>query len=349
MDFSFDETQLAVHEAVRGVLKRDPLSGQTWPFLRSAGLHVLSFPTSWGGSGLGAVEVGIVAEALGEAAVVCPFLGAGIAGLVASRATETTISDWCRATASGDVTAISLGGSGRAGLPHAVPASTDGMVTLTADLRAAHCAEDVEWLITPTTAGPCLLDVRQPAVMSVPVTTSLGTEDLSAPTDIQYRLAGAKARPLFDDRKDSADVVTELQRTVFLSYASGLLKGALRLTTDHLKNRTQFGRPLATFQAASQEIADIYILSAALESVSLYCNWSIDHGEPADTALDSGLFMFAGEGRAAMQMCHHLHGGVGVDVTYPLHRYFSLTKDVVRHCGGERENLRRLGTRCSLD
>lgn len=349
MDFSFDETQLAVEETVRGVLARDPASAQVWSMLQDAGLHVLSIPEEHAGAGLGAVEVGIVAQALGEAAVTSPFLDAGIAGLVASRAAGgIDIADWCKGIVCGDVTAVSARGSGRIGIPEAGPAEGDASVNIAGNFSAAQCAEDARWILVPTTTGPVLIDASQEGVTVVPIASSLRTEDPAAPIDCQFRLVDVRCTPLLPNNVDAADLFSDLHRTVFLSYASGLLKGALKLTADHLRGRTQFGRPLATFQAASQEIADIYVLSTALESTSLYCNWTIDNGGNASTELDAALFMFAREGRAAMQMCHHLHGGLGVDVTYPMHRYFSLAKDVVRHCGGERQNLRRLGTRCSL-
>lgn len=349
MDFSFDETQLAVEETVRGALARGPSSAQVWSMLQDAGLHVLSIPEKHGGAGLGAVEIGIVAQALGEAGITSPFLGAGIAGLVASRtATGIDIDDWCKGIARGDVTAVSARAPGRMGIPETVPVDGDAFVNITGDFSAAHCADDARWLLAPTTTGPSLIDAAQQGITVVPITSSLGTEDLNAPVDCQFRFVDVRSKLMFSDRIDATDLFSDLHRTVFLSYASGLLKGALRLTADHLRNRTQFGRPLATFQAASQEVADIYVLSTALESTSLYCNWTLDNGGSASTELDAALFMFAGEGRAAMQMCHHLHGGLGVDVTYPMHRYFSLAKDVVRHCGGERQNLRRLGARCSL-
>ncbi|MFI6433314.1 acyl-CoA dehydrogenase family protein [Rhodococcus oryzae] len=349
MDFSFDETQLAVEETVRGVLSRESPSAQIWSMLQDAGLHVLSIPEEHGGAGLGAVEVGIVAQALGEAAVVSPFVGAGIAGLVASRtAAGIDIDDWCKGVVGGDVTAISARAPGRMGIPEGVPVEGDAVVTITGAFSAAQCAKDAQWILAPTATGPGLIDMAQQGVTVVPIASSLGTEDPSAPVDCQFRLVDVRSTPVFRNRLDATDLFADLHRTVFLSYASGLLKGALKLTADHLGSRTQFGRPLATFQAASQEIADIYVLSTALESTSLYCNWTLDNGGSASAELDAALFMFAGEGRAAMQMCHHLHGGLGVDVTYPMHRYFSIAKDVVRHCGGERQNLRRLGTRCSL-
>ncbi|MFE3446013.1 acyl-CoA dehydrogenase family protein [Nocardia sp. NPDC059180] len=345
MDFEFDETQLAVAEAVQGVLSRGPAQADAWGMLQDGGVHVLALPEERGGAGLGAVEVGIVAQALGEAALTTPFLGTGIAGLVASRSVGVDIDDWCKSIADGAVTAVSVRAAGQ----HEVPGSVSESSSITGVFGSAQHAEGARWLLAPTADGPVLIDLAQDGVAVTSVECSLGTEAPETPVDGRFELTDVRCTPLLTDCPDASGRFTDLYRAVFLSYASGLLKGALHLTADHLGTRKQFGRPLATFQAASQEIADIYVLSTALESVSLYSNWTIDSGGSPGAELDAALFMFAGEGRAAMQMCHHLHGGLGVDITYPMHRYFSAAKDVVRHCGGERQNLRRLGTRCSLD
>ena len=35
-----------------------------------------------------------------------------------------------------------------------------------------------------------------------------------------------------------------------------------------------------------------------------------------------------------MQLCHHLHGGMGMDIAYPMDRYYSTIKDLTRLLGG---------------
>jgi 3-oxo-4-pregnene-20-carboxyl-CoA dehydrogenase alpha subunit len=46
-----------------------------------------------------------------------------------------------------------------------------------------------------------------------------------------------------------------------------------------------------------------------------------------------------------MRSCHHLHGGTGMDVSYPLHRYSALVKDLVSLVGGVDYRLGLLGDR----
>ena len=61
--------------------------------------------------------------------------------------------------------------------------------------------------------------------------------------------------------------------------------------------------------------------------------------KPAGADLAVGAFWFCDRAPAALQTCHHLHGGVGVDETYPLHRYFARVKDLARLLGGTEATL----------
>ena len=117
------------------------------------------------------------------------------------------------------------------------------------------------------------------------------------------------------------------------------------LTTAHVGTRTQFGRPLAAFQAVAQRIADVHIVSRTLHLAALSACWRLDTGRDAGGDLDVAAYWLAGQAPAALRACHHLHGGTGMDVSYPLHRYSALVKDLARLAGGADYRLGRLGTR----
>lgn len=104
----------------------------------------------------------------------------------------------------------------------------------------------------------------------------------------------------------------------------GLLRGALELTAAHVAQRKQFGRPLATFQAVALQIADVYIASRTMHLAALAACLNED-----DVAVAAAWL--AREGPPAMRTCHHLHGGLGLDVSYPLHRYSAMLRELVGH------------------
>jgi alkylation response protein AidB-like acyl-CoA dehydrogenase len=126
-----------------------------------------------------------------------------------------------------------------------------------------------------------------------------------------------------------------------------VIAGALELTAQHLKTRHQFGRPLATFQAVAQQIADVYVTARTMNLASVSASWRLGTGLDAEDDLDIAAHRLASELPTALQVCHHLHGGLGVDITYPLHRYYSQAKDLARLVGGGSARLDLIGARCS--
>jgi alkylation response protein AidB-like acyl-CoA dehydrogenase len=131
------------------------------------------------------------------------------------------------------------------------------------------------------------------------------------------------------------------------AYAAGLVAGAVRLTADYVANRHQFGRPLATFQAVSAQLAEIYIASRTLDLISTSVIWRLAEGRDADADLDVLGYWLTSEAPPTMQTCHHLHGGMGMDVTYPMHRYYSSIKDLTRLLGGPAHRLELVGAQCT--
>jgi 3-oxo-4-pregnene-20-carboxyl-CoA dehydrogenase alpha subunit len=124
--------------------------------------------------------------------------------------------------------------------------------------------------------------------------------------------------------------------------ADGAVAGALALTRDHVASRKQFGRPLAEFQAVGQQIADVYIASRTMHLATLSACWRLDEARAAAADLDVAAYWCATQAPRAIRACHHLHGGLGMDVSYPLHRYSSLIADLVRFLGGAGYRLERV-------
>jgi hypothetical protein len=116
--------------------------------------------------------------------------------------------------------------------------------------------------------------------------------------------------------------------------ADGAVAGALALTRDYVASREQFGRPLAAFQAVSQQIADVYIASRTMHLAALSACWRLAEDRDAAADLDVARYWCAEQAPRSVRLCHHLHGGMGMDVTYPLHRYSSLAADLARFLGG---------------
>jgi alkylation response protein AidB-like acyl-CoA dehydrogenase len=124
--------------------------------------------------------------------------------------------------------------------------------------------------------------------------------------------------------------------------ADGAVAGALALTRDHVAARHQFGRPLAAFQAVSQQIADVYIASRTMHLATTSACWRLAEDKDAADDLEVAGYWCAEQAPRAVRICHHLHGGTGMDVSYPLHRHSALISDLVRYLGGAEYRLERL-------
>jgi alkylation response protein AidB-like acyl-CoA dehydrogenase len=125
--------------------------------------------------------------------------------------------------------------------------------------------------------------------------------------------------------------------------AAGVLDEAVRVTAAYLSEREQFGRPLATFQGAALRAADAYIDSQATGIATWSAIWRLATGLPADDALAVAKFWVADGGQRVVAACQHLHGGMGVDIDYPIHRYFLWAKQLELDLGGAHAQLLRLG------
>jgi alkylation response protein AidB-like acyl-CoA dehydrogenase len=118
---------------------------------------------------------------------------------------------------------------------------------------------------------------------------------------------------------------------------------ALRLTAEYTKNREQFGKPIASFQAVGHRAADAYIDTETIRLTAWQACWRLGAGLPAKEEVAIAKFFAAYGGQRVVHAASHLHGGVGVDRDYPLCRYFLAAKQLELALGGATHQLLRLG------
>jgi len=126
---------------------------------------------------------------------------------------------------------------------------------------------------------------------------------------------------------------------------AGVCAEALRLTAAYTSERKQFNAPIATFQAVAQRAADAYVDTEAVKLTARQAAWRLAEGLPAEAALAVAKFWAAEGGQRVVHAAQHLHGGVGVDVDYPVHRYFRWAKATELSLGGGTRHLLELGRR----
>ncbi len=123
----------------------------------------------------------------------------------------------------------------------------------------------------------------------------------------------------------------------------GVLEGALELTASYAKTREQFGRPIGTFQAVSQRLADGYIDNLGARLCLWQAVWRLTEGLDADQAVAVAKLWAADAGHRLAHTTVHVHGGVGIDLDGEAHRYFTAAKRNEFWMGGATDQARRIG------
>jgi alkylation response protein AidB-like acyl-CoA dehydrogenase len=342
MEFSPTESQQEIARLAGQLLdegKADP-----WKEFARAGLLALCLPPELGGDGLGVLETAALLTEIGRRAAPLPALATLMTGVLpvvrwgssevrrallpSAAAGEMILTAGIREPshpmpAVPSVTVTGGGGPGstvsgtKVGVPYCAQASRVLLPVSFGDATGVviidPAADGARVTSTPSAGGGPEYTLR---LDRVPVEYVLGAADCLA--DL-YQLAVAGACCLAD----------------------GALSAALALTRDHVASRTQFGRPLAAFQAVAQQVADVYIASRTLHLATVSACWLLHEGKDAAGDLGVAGYWCAEQAPPSVRTCHHLHGGTGMDVTYPLHRFSALISDVVRFLGGAEYQLER--------
>jgi alkylation response protein AidB-like acyl-CoA dehydrogenase len=124
----------------------------------------------------------------------------------------------------------------------------------------------------------------------------------------------------------------------------GIAERALELTSQYAQKRVQFERPIGSFQAVAQRLADAFIDVEAIRLTMWQAAWRLSADLPCDPEIATAKFWAADAGHRVAHTAVHIHGGVGLDTSYPVHRYFVAAKRAEFELGGATAQLRRLGT-----
>jgi alkylation response protein AidB-like acyl-CoA dehydrogenase len=337
MDFTPDPAQQAVADVVTSVLDRD----NTWEALVAGGVTALPVPERLGGDGVGLPEIATALTEIGRHGLVGPALttlGFG-AVLLLDLASDEQQDRYLAGLAKGSLLTAALNEPGTA-LPER-PATIFVHSRLSGTKVGVGYAENAEWMIVTADSAVVVVSPKAEGVHMAKTPTSNGSDEYVVTfTDV----AVADADVLVGATSQRAN---QLALAAIGAYAAGLVAGALRLTADYVANRHQFGKPLSTFQTVAAQLAEVYIASRTIDLASTSVIWRLSEDRDASDDLDVLGYWIASQAPPVMQICHHLHGGMGMDVTYPMHRYYSTIKDLTRLLGGPSHRLDLVGAQCS--
>jgi alkylation response protein AidB-like acyl-CoA dehydrogenase len=335
VDFSPDEGQQAVADVVTSVLARD----SSWDALVAGGVTALAVPERLGGDGLGLSEIATALTEIGRHGTISPALatlGLGTAVLL-DLASDAQQDRYLAGVAKGAVLTAALNEPGAPLADRPATSFTNGRLNGTK--IAVPYAEQAQWIVVTTDSAVVVVSPKADGVQL--------TKTPSSNKGDEYTVTFSDAEA--DGVLEAAKVhrVNQLALAAIGAFASGLVAGALRLTADYVANRHQFGKPLSTFQTVAAQLAEVYITSRTLTLAATSVVWRLSEGRDADDDLDVLGYWLASQAPPVMQICHHLHGGMGMDIAYPMDRYYSTIKDLTRLVGGPSHRLDLVGAQCS--
>jgi acyl-CoA dehydrogenase len=344
---------LATPERIKAVeATEDRVDLELWAELARANLLGLALPEEVGGSGLGILELCLMLEQQGRRLAPVPMLATLVmAGLpLAEFGSPEQRSAWLPGVASGEViltAALSEPGDGWAGWPStSASVSPEGGWKLSGtrlSVPAAHVAARV--------LVPARVEERSVALFLVdPAGPGVGltrAETTNREVVAHLTLDGAPAELLGDGVRGS-DVVDWLLQRVLVGVCAlqvGVAEEAVRQAAAYTSGRLQFGKPLSTFQGVALKAADAYIDTEAMRVTMWQAAWRLAIGDDAGTEVEVAKWWAADAGQRIVHTTQHLHGGLGADVDYPIHRYFLWGKQLEDLLGGAGYHLARLGHR----
>jgi acyl-CoA dehydrogenase len=384
MDFTYSEEQEAVrqladqiltdratHERLKAVEaaagEQGPFDRELWTSLAEAGLLGIGLPEDVGGAGLDFVAVGLVVEAAGHTAALVPVVesmayaapaidrfgtdaqrrrwlpGIAAGDTVATAALAELVSDVIVPGAVAPATTATRGPSGSwrlTGTKACVPAGLlADLVLVPASVVGDDGAVEGTAVFALDPAAPGVTRTRQDGPARPEALLELDTE-----VDDDDRLGGPGA-----DGPAVVAHIAERATAALCLFEAGVAAAAMALTADYAKTREQFGKPIATFQAVGQRAADAYVDAEAIRLTAWQAAWRLSEGLPVAAELAVAKFWAAEGGQRVVHAAAHLHGGVGVDRDYPLHRYFLLTRQIELTLGGAHASLERLGALLAAD
>jgi alkylation response protein AidB-like acyl-CoA dehydrogenase len=379
MDFNYSEEQEAVrqlagqiftervtHETLKAIETaagpEGPIDRDLWQELAKAGLLGIHLSEDVGGAGLDFIAACLVIEAAGRTAAYVPVVETMVYGAlpIAQFGTEAQRQAWLPGVASGQtiLTAAMAELVGEVILPGGTnPVTTateqaDGSWVLSGTKACVPAALVADAILVPASLGAAngssagvgvfIVEPGAPGVTLTRQTTTTGRpEAIVELSDVTV----AADRRLGEDADGAAivDAITEFATTALCIMEAGACASALELTAEYTKTRVQFEKPIATFQAVGQRAADAYVDTEAIRLTSLQAASRLSGGLPATAEVAVAKYWAAEGGQRVVHAASHLHGGVGVDRDYPLHRYFLLTEQIELTLGGAGESLRRLG------
>jgi alkylation response protein AidB-like acyl-CoA dehydrogenase len=314
-----------------------------WRQLAETGLLGLTVPEADGGTGLGMVELMLALEQQGRYVAAVPLWRQALAATcLAQFAADALKSAWLEQLVTGTALAsLSLDGlSASRGLDLRATPTANGW-QLAGRAVAVPLAASAQLVLLPAATNDGVrLFVVDPAASGIAKIPGMLTHAEPA-ADLVFNnvalnsdaLLPAAALPWLEQRALACLAALQL----------GVAAEDLRRTVEYTSQRIQFDRPIASFQVIGARSADCYIDIEALRSTLWQLCWRLDNNLEAEGAARVAKFWACECGHRVSHASSHMHGGMGSDVSYPIHRFLYWSRALELSLGGSTADLQALG------
>ena len=373
MDFNFTDDQNAIRELAYQIftdrasdefLLEFSRTGKTyddtlWSTLAEQGLLGVAIPESAGGAGLGLIELCMVLEEQGRRVAPVPLYASVVLGglPIAEFGSEEQQQRHLQALAAGSAkfsAAIAeLGMNVAVATKVTAVREAEGWV-LDGSKSAVPDGAVADFVLVPAETGDgeqtvFILDTKAPGVAVTAVEIGISGER-AAHLTLEGVTLGDEA--VLGSPGQGADIVEWLEQRANIGHCAlqvGVTEAAMKRTAAYLTERKQFGVPLGTFQALAMRMADSYIDFVGIRSTYWLALWRLSEWLDARAEVRAAKWWACDAAHRVVSSSQHLHGGMGADVEYPIHRFFLMAKQISYSLGNASQQLEQLGRLLASD
>lgn len=373
MDFNFSDDQNAIRELAYQIFtdratdefmltfsRTDDTYDETlWQTLAEQGLLGVAVPESAGGTGLGLIELCLMLEEQGRRVAPVPlFASLVLGGLPLTEfGTQAQQQRFLQPMAAGTVklsAAIAeLGMNVALATEVTATQSGDGWV-LDGEKAMVPDGAVADVILVPARDAQgnttvFLVETAAAGVTVTPVELGLAGERAA---NLSLKAVAVSSDAVLGSVGQGEDIVSWIEQRANIGHCAlqvGVTEEAMKRTAAYVSERKQFGVPLGSFQALAMRMADSYIDVEGIRSTYWLALWRLSEGKDARAEVRAAKWWACDAAHRVVCTAQHLHGGIGVDVEYPIHRFYLLAKQISFSLGNATAQLEKLGALLASD
>lgn len=370
MEFSLSEVQEMFKSTARKFFKEKctvsslrasetSFSPDLYKEITDLGFLGLLIPEEYGGAGGSLMDLALVIEEAGRAALPSPFVSTIMYGLIPilQYGTEKQKQELLPRIAQGELIFTGALSEQQAhyDLKHirTSAAKTGGEYSLSGTKLFVPYAQSAHYMLTLARTTEThdrndeglslfLIDSKQAGVSSSAL-SSIGSDQLF---EVNFQNVQLSEISILGEGNNGWPLTQQIIQTATALQCIemvGVLERALEVTNEYVKERVQFGRPIGTYQAVQHRLSDMFTIVEGGRLAAYHAISRLEAGLSAEKEISTAKTWLSKEGQHVLTGAHQLHGGMGIDMDYPLQFCFRRFKSMQVTLGSAPVHLEKIG------